>query len=67
MYDATDERPRYLVHYPDGRSEMRRFDALLGEGDELRDGDERYGIVHVEHPANPHSFGHAWAELVGGG
>jgi hypothetical protein len=33
---------------------------------ELLDGGERYRVVHVEHPANPLSFGHAWAELIGG-
>jgi hypothetical protein len=64
MYDPTDERPRYLVHYSDGGSGMRRHDALLDIGDELRDGGNRYRVVHVEHPANAHAFGHAWAELI---
>jgi hypothetical protein len=64
MYDPTDTRPRYLVHYSDGGSGMRRSDALLVIGAELRDGGNRYRVVHLEHPANPHSFGHAWAELT---
>jgi hypothetical protein len=67
MYDPTDARPRYLVHYSDGGSGMRRCDAPLGVGDELRDGGTRYRVVHVDHPANAHAFGHAWAELIGGG
>jgi hypothetical protein len=29
------------------------------------DGGERYRVVHVEHAANTHAFGHAWAELIG--
>jgi hypothetical protein len=66
MYDPTDERPRYLVHYSDDGSGMRRYDTLVEVGHGLRDGGSRYRVVHVEHPANPHSFGHAWAELLSG-
>jgi hypothetical protein len=32
MYDPTDERPRYLVHYSDGGSGMRRHPALIDMG-----------------------------------
>jgi hypothetical protein len=64
MYDPTAERPRYLVHYSDGGSGMRRHNALIEIGDDLLDGGGRYRVVQVEHPANPHSFGHAWAELI---
>jgi hypothetical protein len=45
---------------------MRRADGLLEEGQELRDGGARYVVVHVDHPANPQSFGHAWAKLLTG-
>jgi hypothetical protein len=65
MYDPTDERPRYLVHYSDGGSGMRRFDGLAEIGQELRNGGSHYRIVHAEHPVNPGSFGHAWAEPIG--
>jgi hypothetical protein len=44
---------------------MRRADALLEIGTELRDGGSRYRVVYVEHPANAHSFGHAWADVIG--
>jgi hypothetical protein len=64
MYDPMDERPRYLVHYSDGGSGMRRTDAQLDIGQELRDGGNRYRVVRVEHPANAHAFGHAWADLI---
>lgn len=64
MYDPTDDRPRYLVHYSDGGSGMRRFDAPVEIGQELRDGGVRYRVRRIEHPANQHSFGHAWCELV---
>jgi hypothetical protein len=66
MYDPTDSRPRYLVHYSDGGSGMRRHDQLLEVGVELMDGGARCRVTKVEHPGNPHSFGHAWAELIGG-
>jgi hypothetical protein len=46
------DRPRYLVHYSNGGSGMRRYDALLDIGAELRDGGGRYRVVHVEHPAS---------------
>jgi hypothetical protein len=64
MYDPTDERPRYLVHYSDGGSGMRRFETLVEIGQELSDGGARYRVTHVEHPGNRHSFGHAWAEVL---
>jgi hypothetical protein len=64
VYDPTDDRPRYLVHYSDGGSGMRRLDALLEVGEELRDGGGRYRVTRVEHPPNPSAFGHAWGELV---
>jgi hypothetical protein len=40
---------------------------LLEVGEELRDGGAIYRVMKVEHPANPHSFGHAWVELLTGG
>jgi hypothetical protein len=45
MYDPLDGRPRYLVHYSDGGSGMRRHDRLLEVGIEFRDGGERYRVV----------------------
>jgi hypothetical protein len=67
MYDPTDDRPRYLVHYSDGGSGMRRADKPIEVGGELRDGGSRYRLVQVEHPPNPRAFGHAWAEMLDGG
>ena len=64
MYDSTDDRPRYLVHFSDGGSGLRRLDVLLEVGDEFRDGGARYRVVRVEHPPNPSAFGHAWRELI---
>jgi hypothetical protein len=59
MCDPLEDRPRYLVRYSDGGSGMRRYDQLLEVGADLSGGGARYRVVHVEHPANPHSFGHA--------
>jgi hypothetical protein len=64
MQDSQDGQLRYLVHFDDGGSGMRRVDALLEVGYELRDGGARYRVVQVEHPPNPNAFGHAWGELV---
>jgi hypothetical protein len=55
MYDPTDQRQRYLVHYSDGRSGMRRYDAQPDLGQELDDGGSRYRVVRVEDPPNPNS------------
>jgi hypothetical protein len=60
--DPIEDRTRYLVHYSDGGSGMRRHDRRLEVGDELQDGGASYRVVRVEHPANPSAFGHAWAE-----
>ncbi len=57
-------RLRYLVHFSNGGSGMRRFDARLDEGGELREGTQRYTVERIEQPPNPNALGHAWAVLV---
>jgi hypothetical protein len=64
MHDPTEGQVRYLVHYSDGGSGMRRHDRALGVGDLLNDGGSRYRVERVEQPPNERAFGHAWATLV---
>jgi hypothetical protein len=52
------------VHFSDGGSGMRYRDAPLREGDELRDGGQRYRVEHVEDSPNPNALGKAWVQLV---
>ena len=64
MYDPTDDRPRYLVHYSDGGSGMRLRAEPLDVGCELSEGTDRYRVVRVDPPAHERTFGHAWVELI---
>jgi hypothetical protein len=53
-------RLRYLIHFSDGGSGMRHFDAPLDDGGELGEGTQRYTVERVEQPPNPNALGHAW-------
>jgi len=47
MQDWLDRQLRYLVHFDEGGSGMRRRDEPLQLGCELDDGGRRYRIVRV--------------------
>ncbi|HEY2373372.1 MAG TPA: hypothetical protein VGH82_12675 [Gaiellaceae bacterium] len=63
MRDWKVERLRYVVHFSDGGSGMRYRNGPLAEGDELRDGPDRYVVERVEKAPNPKTLGKAWAQL----
>jgi len=67
MQDWTAGQLRYLVHFDEGGSGMRRRAEPLTPGVELHDGGARYRVQRVEQPPNPSSFGHAWAQRIDGG
>ena len=62
----TGEEPRYRIHYGDGGTGMRRFDAMLDVGAEVRDGSRRYVVERVEQPGSMTALGHAWAAPMEG-
>jgi hypothetical protein len=64
MRDWKVERLRYLVHFADGGSGMRYFDASLDVGAELHDGAQLYEVERVEQPAHENALGHAWVRLT---
>jgi len=64
MNDPAEGMTRYLVHYSDGGSGMRRLAVPLAVGDELEDSGSRYRGGRVEQPPHDRAFGHAWAELI---
>ena len=64
MRDWQAGRLRYLVHFSDGGSGMRHFDAQLDVGAVLGDGAQRYTVERVEHPPNPNALGRAWVTRV---
>jgi hypothetical protein len=47
MRDWQAGRLRYLMHFSDGGSGMRHFDARLDEGGELREGVQQYVVERV--------------------
>jgi len=63
MRDRQGGPVRYLVHYTDGGSGMRFYDAQLAEADELTEGAQRYVVERIEHPVHGQALGHAWARL----
>ena len=53
MRDWKIERLRYLVHFGDGGSGMRYFDAPLDVGAELSDGGRRYVVERGRAASEP--------------
>jgi hypothetical protein len=66
MYDPLDSRPLTSFTTKTEAQGCTATTSYSRSAAELRDDAERHRVVHVEHPANQHSFGHAWAELLGG-
>jgi hypothetical protein len=65
MQDPRDRQLRYLVHFADRGSGMRRRDEPLEPGAEPQDGGAPYRVVHVAQASHPYGLGHAWLNPSG--
>jgi hypothetical protein len=61
---AHHQEVRYLVHFAEGGSGMRRYDEPLREAAVIRDGDAEYVVTRVDQPRTPNGLGHAWLSLA---
>ena len=52
MADWRDTQNRYLVHFADGGSGMRHFDARLREGETFSEGDTDYRVRRLDHTSS---------------
>jgi hypothetical protein len=64
MADWRDSQIRYLVHFSDGGSGTRYFDARLVEGDTFSEGDTNYRVRRLDHTSSTEGLSHAWVEPV---
>jgi len=65
MADWRETQHRYLVHFADGGSGMRYFDARLVEGETFSEGDASYRVRRLDHTKTAAGLSHAWVEPAG--
>ena len=64
MPEWRDSEVRYLVHFSDGGSGMRHFDARLVEGETFSEADTTYRVRRLDHTSSLAGLSHAWVELA---
>jgi hypothetical protein len=62
MADWRDSQIRYLVHFSDGGSGLRYFDARLVERETFSEADSTYRVRRLDHTKSADGLSHAWVE-----